>query len=65
MSQEDLQNKYDRLFLKVSNMRHFQKRWFKYNVRDDLDKAKRLEREVDVLIVEDNNKKQSNAQELF
>lgn len=65
MSTEDLQNKYDRLVDKVRRMRGWQKEWHKYHVRSDLEKAKRLEREVDQLLTEEVNARKSKQREIF
>lgn len=65
MSQEELQLKYDRLVDKVRQMRGAQKEYFKYRAKVDLERSKRLEREVDQLITEEVNKIKSGQQEMF
>jgi hypothetical protein len=59
MSTEELQAKYDKLFDKVRQMRGYQKEYFKYRASSDLERSKRLEREVDQLIKEGVQKKES------
>lgn len=65
MTLEELQQKYDRLVDKVRKMRGVQKEYFKYRAKVDLDRARRLEREVDDLIGEEVKIQQSKQKELF
>lgn len=65
MSNDELQQKYDRLFEKVRRMRGYQKEYFKYRVKNDLETAKRFEREVDKIIDDEVKLKKSNQTELF
>lgn len=65
MSHEDLQKKYDQLLDKVRQMRGAQKEYFKYRAKVDLDRSKRLEREVDHLIDEAVKVKKSGQTEMF
>lgn len=65
MTQEELQKKYDRLFDKVRQMRGHQKEYFKYRAGSDLDKAKRLEKDVDQMIKDELKVKESNQKEIF
>jgi hypothetical protein len=59
MSTEELQTKYDKLFDKVRQMRGYQKEYFKYRASSDLEKSKRFEREVDQIIKDEVQKKES------
>lgn len=43
---------YDEFVLKVSEMRKFQKEYFRYRAPDDLRKSKQFEKEVDAVIEE-------------
>jgi hypothetical protein len=64
MTQEDLQKKYDRLFDKVRRMRGWQKEYQKYHASSDRGLAKRFEREVDQLIKDEVDRKNSKQLEL-
>lgn len=57
--------KFDRLLDKVRRMRAYQREYFKYRAKSDLDMAKRFEREVDKMVEEEVKIKKSNQQELF
>lgn len=57
--------KFDRLLDKVRRMRAYQREYFKYRAKSDLDLAKRFEREVDKMVEEEVKIKKSNQQELF
>lgn len=61
----ELQRKYDRLVDKVRRMRGYQKEYFKYRARADLDRAKILERDVDKIIAEEVAAIKSNQKTLF
>lgn len=61
----DSQKRYERLLDKTRQMREYQKRWYSYHIRTDLDKAKRLEREIDQLIAEEIKIQKSNQGEIF
>lgn len=65
MTIDDLQKKHERLLDKTRQMREFQKRWYSYHIRTDLDKAKRLEREIDQFIAEEIKTQKSNQGEIF
>lgn len=65
MTKEDLQKKYNNLVDKVRRMRAYQKEYFKYRARSDLEMSKRFEREVDKLIADEVNQQKSNQKELF
>ena len=65
MTQDELQKKYDRLLDKTRQMRGWQKEYFKYRAGTDLEKAKRLEREVDAIISEEVKIQKSNQGEIF
>lgn len=65
MTNEELNAKYLRLVDKVRKMRGRQIEYFKYRAKTDLDAAKRFEREVDALIMEEVNKQKSGQQDLF
>lgn len=62
---EEIQKKYDRLFDKVRQMRGVQKEYFKYRASSDLDKARRLERELDTMIKEEVELKKKQQTALF
>lgn len=57
--------KFDRLLEKVRRMRAYQREYFKYRAKSDLDLAKKFEREVDKMVEEEVKIKKSNQQELF
>lgn len=65
MSQEELQQKYDRLIDRVRRMRGRQKEYFKYRASSDLEAARRLEREVDKLLNEEVKAQQSKQNSLL
>lgn len=72
MNQEDLQAKYDALVAKhdrfvdyTRKMRGRQKEFFKYRAKVDLENSKRYEREVDKLIDEEVQAKQSKQESMF
>ncbi|MGN6491195.1 MAG: hypothetical protein ACTHLE_04305 [Agriterribacter sp.] len=65
MSHEELQKKYERLVEKVRMMRGHQKEYFKYRGSDSLERARRLEREVDQLIDEEVRRQKSKQRDLF
>lgn len=65
MTIEELQKRHDRLVDYVRKMRGFQKEYFKYRVRSDLETAKRFEREVDRLIALEIGEKKSKQPEIF
>jgi hypothetical protein len=65
MTQEELQKKYDRLLDKARRVRGVQKEYFKYRLVQDLELARRLERELDLLISEEVKVQKSNQSELF
>jgi hypothetical protein len=65
MSAEQYRDKYERLLKKVSKMRAHQSAYFQYRSSRDLQEAKRLEREVDQMILEETKRKQSGQQEMF
>lgn len=65
MTQQEIQAKYDRLVDKVRQMRGAQKEYFKYRAKQDLDRSKRLEREVDQMIQEEVQRQKSGQQEMF
>lgn len=65
MTQQELQAKHDRLVDKVRQMRGAQKEYFKYRAKADLDRSKRLEREVDQMIQEEVERQKSGQQEMF
>lgn len=46
-------------------MRGYQKEYFKYRTRQDLELSKRFEREVDKLLNEEVEIKKSNQKEIF
>jgi hypothetical protein len=64
MTQEDLQKKYDRLLDKVRQMRGWQKEYQKYHASSDRELAKRFEREVDQLLKDEVDRKNSKQLEL-
>jgi 23S rRNA A2030 N6-methylase RlmJ len=64
MTQEDLQKKYDRLVDKVRRMRGWQKEYQKYHASSDRELAKRFEREVDQLVKDEVDRKNSKQLEL-
>lgn len=65
MTYEELQAKHDRLVNYVRRMRGHQKEWFRYHTRDDLDRARKLEREVDKLIDAEVKEMKSGQRSLF
>lgn len=65
MSHEDLQRKYDQLLDKVRQMRGAQREYFKYRAKVDLERSKKLEREVDQIVDEAVKLKKSGQKELF
>lgn len=65
MEHEALEKKYNQLVDKVRRMRGVQKEYFKYRAKVDLDRARRLEREVDTLIDAAVQNQKSNQTELF
>lgn len=65
MTPEELQKHYDRLVDKVRQMRGWQREYFKYRARSDLDRARKLEREVDKIIAEEVKARTSKQIELL
>ena len=65
MSNEELQTKYDRLLDKTRQVRGIQREYFKYRLGKDLDRARRLERELDQMIAEEVKTKESKQKEIF
>lgn len=63
--QDLLQKKHDRLLDKVRQMRGAQKEYFRYRASADLERSKRLEREVDHLVAEEVKEKESRQERLF
>lgn len=59
------QKKYDRLFRLVELTRHHQRRYFTFKTSVDLDKAKYYERQLDRLVKEERETKDSPQKELF
>lgn len=58
-------SRHDTLVEKVRRMRGYQKEYFKYRTRQDLELSKRFEREVDKLLNEEVEIKKSNQKEIF
>ncbi len=65
MNMEDFQKKYEHLVDRVRVMRGCQREYFKYRAKVDLERSKRLEREVDGLIEEEVKRQKSKQQEIF
>lgn len=65
MTQDELQKRYDRLLDKARQVRGIQKEYFKYRLGKDLDRARRLERELDQMLAEEVKIQKNNQQELF
>jgi hypothetical protein len=57
--------KHDQFFDKVRQMRGVQKEYFKYRAGSDLQKARRLERDVESIIDQEVQIQKSNQKELF
>jgi len=64
MTQDELQKKYDRLLDKARQVRGVQKEYFKYRLGKDLERARRLERELDHMIAEEVKAKESRQPEI-
>ena len=65
MTNEETQKRLDRLVDKVRQMRGLQKEYFKYRIRADLERCRRLEREVDQILTEEVNIQKSKQSNLF
>jgi hypothetical protein len=65
MSEKELQQKFDRFFLKVEKMRYHQTQFFRYKSTQDLQAAKNLEREVDHMIRDEVRIRKSGQGEIF
>jgi hypothetical protein len=65
MTPEEIQKHFTRFVDKVRQMRGLQREYFRYRARADLDRARKLEREVDQLITEEINRIKSKQKELF
>lgn len=65
MTESEIQTKYNRLIDLLRKMRGAQKEYFKYRARTDLDAAKKYEREVDHIIIEEVKNLKSNQTEMF
>ena len=67
MSQEELQNKYDRLLDRVNRMRGFQREWQKTRALspDEKKKMKHLEWEVDGIVKQEIAQQKSQQQNIF
>jgi hypothetical protein len=65
MTFEELQKRYQRLVQLVGKMRGHQREYFKYRASYDLERARRLEREVDKIIREEEQRKNSHQPEIF
>jgi|GEM_PF-2701648 len=62
---ESLQKKYEQLFTLTLKMRQKQKAFFQYRAKQDLESAKRYERELDQLLKKEIELRKSGQLELF
>lgn len=58
-------DRHEKLVDKVRRMRGYQKEYFKYRTRQDLELSKRFEREVDQILREEVSIKESKQKEIF
>lgn len=65
MTYDDLKKKHELLLEKVRRMRALQIDYFKYRASSDLDRAKRLEREVDYLVKVEVKEQRSQQNKMF
>jgi hypothetical protein len=65
MTPEEVEQKYLRLVDRVRRMRGYQREWDKFHCSSDKEYKRRLEREVDELIIEEVKKQKSKQQEIF
>lgn len=65
MENEVVQKKLDKLLNLVYQMRKYQADYFKYRSSDDLNKARKKEREVDAFLQDEKKQRDSKQSELF
>ena len=65
MTIDQLQEKYDQLFDKVSKMRQAQKKYFQFRAQADLTASKNYEREVDHLLACEDKRRKSGQTQMF